>query len=427
MKIYQLLLVFALFLGGCASVQNNKMPSSLKAVEIKNNGDFEIFKAYDLLNNNDEVLALNSFYELFKKNKSKLAAKEAFRLAFILKDERIDELAAFAKKNLNNDNDILRLLVGYEMDRNRLNVAKKLSKSLVQKEPENPANHSILGTIYALENNNALALHSLQKAYSIEPSEINLLKLVDLLENLLNKRAQATKFAADWVNKNGCSKQVCLILLGFYAQAENVEKMVEIYTKLYDKFGGENFLKDALALYLYKKDLNAAKNLLERYPFDKGILMEIYAQLGNFDGAFLIAKALYEQNADPQFLAKMAIYKYEKNGKLTSEFELAQIAALFEEAIKKLEDPIVLNYYGYLLIDHEIDIKKGLDLCLKAHLLDQNANFIIDSVAWGYYKLGACKQASEWMKKVSNDKEFISSDEAREHLEAINKCLIENK
>lgn len=427
MKIYQLLLILALFLGGCAGVQNNKIPSSLKAVEIKDNGDFEVLRAYDLLNNNDEALALNSFYELFKKNKSKLAAKEAFRLAFILKDERIDELAAFAKKNLSKDNEVLRLIIGYEMGKNRLGVAKKLAKSLSQKEAQNPANHSILGTIYALEGNNALARHSLQKAYSIEPSEINLLKLMDLLENSLNKRSEAVKFAADWVNKNGCSKQVCLILLGFYAQEQKIDLMVEIYTKLYDKFGGENFLKDALALYLYKKDLNGAKNLLEKYPFDKAILMDIYAQLGDFDGAFLTAKAVYEQSKDPQFLAKMAIYKYEKNGKITSEFELAQIVALFEEATKKIQDPIIFNYYGYLLIDHEIDVKKGLDLCLKAYGLNPDANFIVDSVAWGYYKLGACKQASEWMDKVSNDKEFISSDEAREHLDAINKCLIEKK
>lgn len=427
MKIYQLLLILALFFSACATNQNQKMPSSLKAMEIKDNGDFAILKAYDLLNSGQEVEAFESFYELFKKNNCKICAKEAFRLAFILKDERLDELAAFAKKQLKDDVEVMRIIIGYEMMQENLPAAKKLAKKLMEKDPENQANHSILGTIYALENNTALALHSFKKAYSLEPSEINLLKLIDLLENSLNKRQQAVDFAQDWVNKNGCSKQVCLILLGFYAQAENIDLMADIYIKLYEKFGSNNFLKDALSLYLYKKDLNGAKSLLERYPFDKNILMEIYAELKLFDDAYEMARKLYEEQKKPEFLAKMAIYKYEKNGKFTNEFELAQIVNLFEEASKNLDDPVFLNYYGYLLIDHGIDVKKGLELCLKAHHLNPQASFIVDSVAWGYYKLGVCKQAKEWMDKVANDENFLADPEAKMHLEFINKCLMEQK
>ena len=80
-----------------------------------------------------------------------------------------------------------------------------------------------------------------------------------------------------------------------------------------------------------------------------------------------------------------------------------------------------------MLINHDIDAKKGLELALKAHDLDPAALFIIDSVAWGYYKLGECKSAKEWLERVLTDKEFASSDEVKEHLDAINKCVMEQK
>ncbi len=52
-----------------------------------------------------------------------------------------------------------------------------------------------------------------------------------------------------------------------------------------------------------------------------------------------------------------------------------------------------LNSLGYELIDKEMDVAKGLDLVLKANQLAPRKAYIIDSIAWGYYKLGQYDKA----------------------------------
>lgn len=49
--------------------------------------------------------------------------------------------------------------------------------------------------------------------------------------------------------------------------------------------------------------------------------------------------------------------------------------------------------------------------------------YYIDSLAWGYYKLGDCNKAYELMQKTFYDKEFSSSQESKEHIKAIKACL----
>lgn len=425
MKIYQLLLVITLLLAGCA--KNTAMPSSLKQVEIKENGDLDALLAYDFLYKGLEAQAFSKFYELWEKTGDLASAKEAFRLAFILRDsKKLAKLEPVVKKAFKNDPEVTRLLIGLEMNKGNFALAKKMAKALAAKETNVAANHSILGTLYAMEDLSELSVTEFKRAYSIEPSEMNLLKLMDAL-NTLNRRESLLAYANDWVNKNGCSKQVCMILLAQYAVDNDTEQMIKVYEKLYQKFNDENLLKEAVALFLYKNDFQGAKNFLEKYPFDETLLMEVYAQLGLLDNAYELANKIYESTKDPQYLARMAVYKYEKNGKNTSAFELEQIVRMFEKATSELEDALHYNYYGYLLIDHDIDVDKGLKLVLKAHELDSSALFIVDSVAWGYYKKGDCKTAKEWLDRVMVDPNFANSQEVIEHMDSIQKCLMEKK
>jgi len=81
-----------------------------------------------------------------------------------------------------------------------------------------------------------------------------------------------------------------------------------------------------------------------------------------------------------------------------------------------------LNYYGYLLIDHDIDVEKGIVLVQRALELEPNSPFYLDSLAWGLYKQGKCFEANEIMKFFG---EQIYEEEVLEHIEAIKKCLKE--
>ena len=72
---------------------------------------------------------------------------------------------------------------------------------------------------------------------------------------------------------------------------------------------------------------------------------------------------------------------------------------------------------GYILIDNDIDVKEGIKYVEKALEFDPNNEEYIDSLAWGYYKLGKCKEAWEIIKHIKLDNEEI-----KKHKEAIKKC-----
>ena len=93
---------------------------------------------------------------------------------------------------------------------------------------------------------------------------------------------------------------------------------------------------------------------------------------------------------------------------------------------KKPDKTLYLNYLGYILIDHNIDVKKGMDYVKKALKNEPNSAYYLDSLAWGYYKLGNCKRADAIMQKVVALGEG-DQPEVKEHIEMIKKCLQNSK
>ncbi len=59
-----------------------------------------------------------------------------------------------------------------------------------------------------------------------------------------------------------------------------------------------------------------------------------------------------------------------------------------------------LNYLGYLYIDKNIDVGRGVKLVERALKLQPNNPAFIDSLGWGYYKLGRYKKALELLEKA---------------------------
>ena len=65
------------------------------------------------------------------------------------------------------------------------------------------------------------------------------------------------------------------------------------------------------------------------------------------------------------------------------------------------EQPQVLNYLGYSLVDRGENLTEALDLIEQAVKLDPEAGYIIDSLAWAYYRLGRFTDAVAPMEKAS--------------------------
>ena len=80
-----------------------------------------------------------------------------------------------------------------------------------------------------------------------------------------------------------------------------------------------------------------------------------------------------------------------------------------------------MNYLGYLMIDHNVDVGGGMGYVRRALEKQPDSAYYIDSLAWGHYKLNECAEALRLIKQVES---MIGSDEdeVRDHLKAIEAC-----
>ncbi len=98
-----------------------------------------------------------------------------------------------------------------------------------------------------------------------------------------------------------------------------------------------------------------------------------------------------------------------------------RVIAKLQEVIETKKEGMYLNYLGYLLIDHDIDVKKGIEYVKEALKIEPDSIYYLDSLAWGYYKLGDCKEAAKVIKRVENI-DGSDNEEVVKHIEAIEKC-----
>jgi tetratricopeptide (TPR) repeat protein len=116
----------------------------------------------------------------------------------------------------------------------------------------------------------------------------------------------------------------------------------------------------------------------------------------------------------------MALYEQAENK--NDKNMLLELVNKFDKAISEgARDAVYLNYYGYTLIDKEMDIEKGIQLVKEALLTDDNNTYYLDSLAWGYYKQNRCEKAKIAMKKVV-DIEGLDEDDILDHWTKIKAC-----
>ncbi len=111
-----------------------------------------------------------------------------------------------------------------------------------------------------------------------------------------------------------------------------------------------------------------------------------------FSDAFKVAKNSKE---------RAYIYFYEADFYFSNLKDTNKAIALLNKAVKLYPDYAeALNYLGYLYIDKNIDIKKGINLVKKALKINNSNPYYLDSLGWGYYNLGEYKKAEIYLKKA---------------------------
>src|SRR5690606_7811155 len=151
---------------------------------------------------------------------------------------------------------------------------------------------------------------------------------------------------------------------------QNIDGVISILKRMYTKFKNEEDLKSMIKVYtmlidyLEQKDINAAIKFLEENRVDDMKLVTLYKRANKIEKALELVKHLYKVNKNLDLLAQIAILEFEVAPDKT--VVLSSVIQKFEDVLAVLDNHIYQNYLGYILIDYDIDVPKGLDLIKKA-------------------------------------------------------------
>lgn len=365
------------------------------------------------------------YADLFKQYKDAIFLEKALFLALSNNLKEKEELLKISKDFLTIP-DIARLNALYYFEKNDLKNSKKITLELINKQ-EDYRNYELLGDIYTREGLILKALEQYNKAYKLFKYENLLLKIVEL--NIkTNNINQAKNLLEEFHQNNTYSLRTLLILLKIYQNENNIKASILTLNNLYNINPDKKYLYSIVELLIQEKNFEQALKIAQKYNLNPDIQIYLYTQNKNYKKAYEKALFQYQKTQDKKYLSMAAVLEFEQNmdpvsKKVKDKKILNSVLKKFEESVNENSDSLYQNYYGYTLIEYDIDIQRGIELVEWALMQEENNLYYLDSLAWGYYKLKDCKKAYEILNKTLHDKEFSNSKESKEHLKAIKKCL----
>lgn len=420
---YVVSLVLAFFLVSCSTQKPTAVKANQKSFDKEDVYILYALRAEQVKNYKSASEIFELLYEkshkkeyIYRSLENDLVAKHNEKLI-----KRVDALS----KNSEFDPKLIRLKVVALFQLERLDEAISLSVELAKKTQE--ANDYLLTSdIYIKRQEFDMALRYLESAYAKENNEKILDKMSIVLYVNLGKRKEAIAHLETHSRMLGCSELVCGRLIGFYSNENNIEGLLSTYLRLYELNNKPEIAKKIIQIYSYKQDYSALTKFLEKSQSDDEVLLELYSSSKNYAKAYPLADKLYSKTFDINYLGQSAIFEYENAKNKNSKELLESVVKKLERVRKEGNQAIYLNYLGYILINHEIDVKKGLAYIETVLKEQPNSAYYLDSKAWGYYKLGRCIEAKSLMNRVvtldgGDDPEVIF------HLKKIDKCIQNGK
>ena len=284
-------------------------------------------------------------------------------------------------------------------------------------------NYSFVADAYYGLKNYELSTKYYESAYLKNNDIKSLLNLTSILYGKLNHKKEAIAYLETYTLKNVCDKKVCARLMKYYQESQNNLGMISVSNKLLKRYRNtytntkiNKIQKYILNLYL-GLDIYKAIKYLENKNFDNKKLLELYTVTNQNRKALKLVRKLYKNTKDLSLLGQIAIYLYESDKEHKN---MIHVIANFEKTLKYKSNPIYENYYGYILLNQNIKLKKALRLIKKAYASNPKNIAYKDSLAFGYYKNNNYKKAYEIMQEVVS-KVGTKDKEIKEHWQIIKK------
>jgi tetratricopeptide (TPR) repeat protein len=375
----------------------------------------------------DEYKAYENSYQVYKKLFDETGAevylfKEATSSLLASKHilESIERLKTWDEKHPNKI-EVRRLLIPLYLTSRQIKNAKNEAEFLLE-QSTSPMDLDLASNSFLYAGEFKRALELLSKIYETIPRESVLLRMVEIMDEFTDERKKAIQLLEMHRRMNIVSHDVYAKLLLLYQKEKDIDGILETYKALYELDDNEEFLVKIIDAYVYKRDLDGAIAFLEKHNTKKELLYQLYKVKKDFVKAITLIDKLYEEDKDAKWIAEKGVLIFEKAEDKNDKKMIGDVLSYLEKAIALgNDDSIYLNYYGYTLIDKEVDIKKGMKIIQDALLQQPNNTYYLDSLAWGYYKKRECDQAYKLMKRVVNE-EGLAEQEISDHWNAIKQC-----
>ncbi|MDD5156638.1 hypothetical protein [Sulfurimonas sp.] len=413
-----MLLILSVAFSGCVGKYGKDVKANQKMFNEEDIYIFAGLNSEQAKENNASSVIFNSLYEktgrreyFIRSIKNDIEASENERAIW-----RIDEI--IGKKI--NDFELVRFKIVALMNLDRLDEAKELVLKLVANSGT-VDDYLLSADIYIKLKEFDTCVKYLESAYLKEHDEKLLDKISVILYVNLQRKTDAIAQLETHSRVLGCSKIICMRLASFYSNDNNIDGLLSVYLRLYKIEQHKEIGEKILQIYGYKKDFLKMMMFLEESKINDEALLQLYIQQKNYKKASLLANELYKKIGDINFLGQSAIFEYESSDDKKDKVMVKSIIEKLESVVAIKKDGLYLNYLGYVLIDYELDIKKGIQYIEEALKMEPDSIYYLDSLAWGYYKLNDCKKAGELMDRVIKD-DNTNNEEIKIHLDAINKC-----
>lgn len=107
-----------------------------------------------------------------------------------------------------------------------------------------------------------------------------------------------------------------------------------------------------------------------------------------------LTKALLYDGNNTKILAILSYIHY-----VAKEFDISM--RIYDRILAIDENNVTaLNSKGFILIETEKNIDKGLKLCKKAYEINPNFPAVLDSIGWAYYKKGEIETCLTYLKRA---------------------------